>query len=247
MVPRWIKYALIVIGMLALIPPALIARARIVPKQHPRIHIIQNMDNQPKYVGQQPNLLFNDGRSMRPVVPGAIAQGDMVDDTHYAMGVVDGQWVTAFPERVKITTDFVLRGQERFEIYCMPCHGPTGVGDGIINQRAMQLLERGLPTGTTWVQAKNIHEPQIVEQPLGQVFNTITNGVRNMSGYGDQISIYDRWAIVSYIKALQESRNANPTTVPNADSLPRVVEQPAETSSGEATADQSDTDSETTP
>lgn len=247
MVPRWIKYVLITLCVLALVPPALIARARLVPKKHPRIHIIQNMDNQPKFVGQQPNLLFNDGRSMRPRVAGTIAQGDMVDDTHYALGVHEGEWVTAFPKQIKITTDFVRRGQERFEIYCLPCHGATGTGDGIINQRAMQLMEQGLPSGTTWVQVKNIHEAQIVEQPLGQIFNTITNGVRNMAGYANQINIEDRWAIVAYVKALQESRNANPATVPNADSLPRVVEQPPAASSDEESAKKSDTDSEATP
>ncbi len=247
MVPRWIKYTLIVLFMLALIPPALIARARIVPKTHPRIHIIQNMDNQPKYVGQQPNLLFNDGRSMRPTVAGTISQNDMVDDTHYAMGIVDGQWATTFPGQLKITTDFVLRGQERFEIYCMPCHGAAGAGDGIINQRAMQLLEQGLSTGTTWVQVKNIHEPQIVEQSLGQTYNTITNGVRNMAGYGDQIGIEDRWAIVAYVKALQESRNANPATVPDADSLPRVVEEAPASDDADTNADQGDADAEVAP
>ena len=83
----------------------------------------------------------------------------------------------------------------------------------MINQRAMDLVNLGL-NGTTWVQPKNMHEQLIREQPVGQTFNTITNGVRNMSGYAAQIPTEDRWAIVAYVKALQRSQAADLNDLP---------------------------------
>ena len=114
----------------------------------------------------------------------------------------------------------LLRGQGRFNIYCSPCHGAGGFGDGLVHHRANQLVETGV-NGTSWVAPKNLHEDAIKAQPVGQLFNTITNGVRTMSGYGSQITTEDRWAIVSYLKALQLSQDADPSMVSNAESLPR--------------------------
>ena len=168
------------------IPFALAAMARAVPSSHTRIHIIQDMDNQPKFRAQHANPLFADGRAMRPVVAGTVAQGQLEADDHYNRGVVDNDWATTFPPQVQVNLDLVYRGQDRFNIYCTPCHGYAGYGDGMINQRAMDLVNLGL-NGTTWVQPKNMHEQLIREQPVGQTFNTITNGVRNMSGYAAQI------------------------------------------------------------
>lgn len=195
------------------IPFALAAMARAVPSSHTRIHIIQDMDNQPKFRAQHANPLFADGRAMRPVVAGTVAQGQLEADDHYNRGVVDNDWATTFPPQVQVNLDLVYRGQDRFNIYCTPCHGYAGYGDGMINQRAMDLVNLGL-NGTTWVQPKNMHEQLIREQPVGQTFNTITNGVRNMSGYAAQIPTEDRWAIVAYVKALQRSQAADLNDLP---------------------------------
>ena len=195
------------------IPFALAAMARAVPSSHTRIHIIQDMDNQPKFRAQHANPLFADGRAMRPLVAGTVARGQLAADDHYNRGVVDNDWATTFPPQVQVNLDLVYRGQDRFNIYCTPCHGYAGYGDGMTNQRAMDLVNLGL-NGTTWVQPKNMHEQLIREQPVGQTFNTITNGVRNMSGYAAQIPTEDRWAIVAYVKALQRSQTADLNDLP---------------------------------
>jgi mono/diheme cytochrome c family protein len=201
---------LIVLGS---VPFALAAMARAVPSSRTRIHIIQDMDNQPKFRAQHANPLFADGRAMRPPVAGTVARGRLEADDHYYRGVVDNGWSTTFPPQVQVNLDLVHHGQDRFNIYCTPCHGYAGYGDGTVNERAMELVNLGR-NGTTWVQSKNMHEQLIREQPLGQTFNTITNGVRNMSGYAAQISTEDRWAIVAYVKALQRSQTADLNDLP---------------------------------
>ncbi len=192
----------------AAVPPALIAQARAVRASKPRVHLIQDMDNQPRFEAQHANALFADGRAMRPPVKGTVARGELRADDHYYRGIVGGKWATAFPAKIDVTVPLMQRGRARFNIYCQPCHGAAGYGDGIVNKRAMELLNLGT-NGTTWVAPKSIHEEQIREQPVGQIFNSITNGVRNMPPYGPQIPVADRWAIVAYVKALQRSQNAS--------------------------------------
>jgi mono/diheme cytochrome c family protein len=236
MLPKPFIYVGVMLIIVALVPPALIAWARATTSENPRIHFVQDMDNQHKLQAQQasPEVegtpLFRDGRAMRPPVQGTIARGEVGSDDHYHRGLIGGQWADRFPPQVSVDLDLVQRGQERFEIYCTPCHGKAGYGDGIVHQRAMQLL--ATPTiakGTTWVPPKSLHEEAIREQPVGQVFNTITHGVRNMAGYGAQIQLDDRWAIVSYVKALQRSQHARPSDVPDADRLPvNTVEMSSE-------------------
>ena len=100
----------------------------------------------------------------------------------------------------------------------------------MIHQRAMSLLSTpGISNGTTWVAPKSLHEELIRQLPVGQIFNTVTNGVRNMSGYAAQVPVADRWAIVAYVKALQRSQNARPTDVSDPQTLPQVdIEMSAE-------------------
>ncbi len=207
--PKVLIYGTIVVIFLAMIPPALIAWARAVNSPRTRIHLIADMDNQPKFRAQHANALFADGRAMRPPIWGTVARGQLNEDDHYYRGISNGQWAATFPPQVALTMDLLQRGRERFNIYCQPCHGLAGYGDGMVNKRAMELMNLGV-NGTTWVQPKSIHEQQIREQPVGQYFNTITNGVRNMPAYGPQIPVADRWAIVAYVRALQRSQNARP-------------------------------------
>ena len=218
--PLWITWALIVITCAATIPLALIFRARTSFSDKPRIHFIQNMDNQPKFVSQEANALFLDGRAMRPRVEGTIARSGMAGDTHLFMGVVDGDWAATYPSSITVDHDLLLRGQGRFNIYCSPCHGAGGFGDGLVHHRANQLVETGV-NGTSWVAPKNLHEEVVKQQAVGQLFNSITNGVRTMAAYRSQISTEDRWAIVAYMKALQLSQDADPSMVSNAETLPR--------------------------
>jgi mono/diheme cytochrome c family protein len=192
----------------AAIPPALIAQARAVRSKKPRIHLVQDMDNQPRFEAQHANALFADGRAMRPPVEGTVARGELRADDHLYRGISGGAWATTFPATIDVTMQLMERGRQRFNIYCQPCHGAAGYGDGIVNKRAMELLNLGT-NGTTWVAPKSIHEQQIREQPIGQLYNSITNGVRNMPPYGPQIPVADRWAIVAYVKALQRSQNAS--------------------------------------
>jgi mono/diheme cytochrome c family protein len=217
-VPKFLIYGMLGLIVLSLIPPAAIARRRSVTTTQRRIHFVQDMDNQRKFRAQHANALFADGRAMRPLVEGTVARGELAEDDHYERGVTGEQWATTFPARVTLDMALVRRGRERFDIYCTPCHGSAGYGDGIVNQRAMELVNTGT-NGTTWVQPKSVHEAEIRDQPVGQLYNTITNGVRNMAGYASQIPVHDRWAIVAYVRALQRSQSARPSDVPDADTL----------------------------
>lgn len=240
--PRGFFYAAIVATSAALIPPALIIKARSVPRDSRRIHLIQNMDNQPKYKGQQQNILFRDGRAMRQPVPGTVARSQMIGDTHFYLGTVGGEYATTFPSQINVDIDLLERGRNRFMIYCLPCHGVTGEGDGLVNGRAMMLLN--LPNtnnGTTWVQPKNLQEESIADQPVGQIFYTISNGKNNMASYAAQIPVEDRWAIIAYVRALQVAGDASDESIPGADSLPekRIVleEDTVETKSSDGEED----------
>ena len=206
-----------VVITVAMIPLALAATARSMSTKKPRIHFVLDMDNQPKFRAQHSNDLFLDGRAMRPPVAGTVSRGNLNEDSHYNLGVVNDAWATSFPAQVRVDMDLLQRGRARFNIYCTPCHGYAGYGDGMVNQRAQQILENSDPNivkGTTWVQPKSIHEQLISEQPIGQLFNTITNGVRTMSGYAAQIPLADRWAIVAYVIALQRSQDADLNDLP---------------------------------
>ena len=205
--PKAIIYITLILITAAAVPPALIAQARAVHSSKPRIHFVQDMDNQPRYEAQHANPLFADGRAMRPPVAGAVARGQLGADDHFERGIVADQWAVNFPARVPVTMELMQRGRERFGIYCQPCHGAAGYGDGMVNVRAMELLNLGT-NGTVWVQPKSIHDDDVREQPVGQIFNNITNGVRTMPPYGPQIPVADRWAIVAYVRALQRSQNA---------------------------------------
>ena len=208
--PRILVYSLLVAGCLALIPPVVFARMRATPSPNRPIHIFWDMDFQPKFKTQVANPLFADGRAMRAPVQGTVGRGEAYADAHLYEGVVDGQWATALPASVPMDAATLSRGQQRFNIYCSACHGYAGYGGGAVNQRAMELVSNatGPVNGTQWVAAKSLHDETTRHQPVGQLFNTITHGIRNMAGYGAQIQTEDRWAIAAYVKALQLSQDA---------------------------------------
>ncbi|MBQ71483.1 MAG: quinol:cytochrome C oxidoreductase [Planctomycetaceae bacterium] len=214
--PRLIVFSVMLLLMLALIPPVVAARTRASVSEKRPIHIIQDMDIQAKFKAQSVNPLFADQRSMRPEVVGTVARGETLLDTHLENGVVDGAWATTMPSAIELDIDFLDRGQGRYNIYCATCHGWNGMGDGPVNVRVTELMNysEGPPDGTAWTQVRNLHDPGWSEQPIGQIYNTITNGKNSMAGYGSQISIKDRWAIAVYVKALQRSQNATMQDVP---------------------------------
>ena len=215
--PRIFIFVGFILLLCLLLPPAIIARVRSTPNSNLPIHIIQDMAFQSKYKTQAVNPMFADGNTMRPPVVNAVARGETYLDAHLYDGVIDGQWANVLPSQVKMDFETLRRGQERFNIYCSVCHGISGGGNGIVNQRAMELVANtnGPVNGTVWVQAKNlVHDELVTVQPMGQLFNTITYGIRNMAGYGSQIPTEDRWAIAAYVKALQRSQNAQPSDVP---------------------------------
>ncbi len=209
--PKGLVYGLVIFVVASLVPFALIARARESKSEKTRIHIIPDMDSQTKYKAQRMNPVFGDDRAMRPQMAETIAVGDLEADDHFYRGQVDGQWARTFPSQVPVTDATMQRGQERFGIYCTPCHGQVGHGDGMINVRA-QALAQG-----TWVPPSDLTQDYIHKQPVGQLFNTITHGIRNMPAYGPQIPPEDRWAIVLYVRALQRSRAATIQDVPEAE------------------------------
>jgi mono/diheme cytochrome c family protein len=202
--PVWIKPLGLVVAFLALIPFAVIAKARVTLTGEPRIHVIRDMDNQAYYKAQSENELFADGRAMRPPVPGTVARGEAELDDHLYRGLgPDGKFVDAFPGDVKVDRALLERGRERYTIYCAVCHGHGGYGDGIIHQRAMELVNKGR-AGMEWIPPTNLHT--LPDYKAGQMVHVITNGVRNMPPYGAQVSVSDRWAIAAYVKALQRSQ-----------------------------------------
>lgn len=170
------------------------------PSQKPPIHLVPDMDTQPKYKAQGESDFFADGKTMRSPVPGTIPQGYLKEDVVYYTGKNEaGQFVINSP--VDVSLPSLKRGQARFNIYCAPCHSRTGDGQGII-------IKHG------FMPPPSFHIDRIREVKDGYIFDVISNGVRNMPSYGAQIPIKDRWAIVNYVRALQRSQNATLKDVP---------------------------------
>ncbi|MGD8453874.1 MAG: cytochrome c [Phycisphaerae bacterium] len=202
----WIVLSLVAV---AAVPPLLILRARWTPGLAPRVHIVPDMDNQPKRQAQQTSPFFADTRAMRPPVVGTVAVSEWPIDEHLQLGKKNGEWATTFP--MPLTMDVMRRGQQRFGVFCAPCHGSHGFGDGLVNSRAEALAEG------TWVTPTSFHTDEVRGRAVGELFDFITNGVRTMPAYGVQIPVPDRWAIVAYLRALQRSEQATIQDVPSAD------------------------------
>jgi mono/diheme cytochrome c family protein len=161
--------------------------------KQPPLEIFPDMDRQAKLRPQQPNLTFANGRSSQEPVPGTVARGDHYELNEINTGRIPGttNFVASIP--VPVTEALMARGQQRFNIYCLPCHDPQGTGNGIVKKHG-------------YASVRSLHEKPVVIQPDGEIFNTITYGNKTMFPYGSQISVEDRWAIVAYVRALQRSR-----------------------------------------
>jgi len=159
----------------------------------------QDMHDQPKYIPLRQSAFFGDERSARPLVPGTVARGQERADRLLYTGKENSADSTVFP--FPIDERVMARGQERFNIYCSPCHGQTGMGDGMVVRRGF----RRPPT---------FHQDRLRNVPVGQLFDVITNGFGAMPDYAAQIRVEDRWAIIAYVRALQLSEHATMADVP---------------------------------
>jgi hypothetical protein len=159
----------------------------------------QDMHDQPKFFPQRGTSLFVDGRSVRPQVANTVARNQLHGDSYFYTGLVNGKEGDGMP--FPVTMQVLERGQERYNVYCTPCHSRVGNGIGMIVQRG-------------YAKAGSFHSQRLETAPLGHFFNVISNGYGSMPDYSSQVTPADRWAIVAYIKALQLSQNATQADVP---------------------------------
>ncbi|MFN8093781.1 MAG: cytochrome c [Vicinamibacteria bacterium] len=159
----------------------------------------QDMHDQPKYRPFRRSEFFADQRSARPFVQGTVARGSLREDAVYFTGKSGSDFVAELP--VKVTPALLARGQERFQIFCSPCHGRTGRGDGMIVQRGFKA-------------PSSYHVDRLRAMPVGYFYDVITNGFGAMADYSAQVPPADRWAIAAYIRTLQYSQYAPAADVP---------------------------------
>ena len=178
-----------------------------------------DMQDQPRYRAYKKSDFFSDNRSSRNLPEGTVARGFLKDDKAMHTGKIDNPnlnvqvetttdasgntLVSSFPNDidefpVPVTKELVDRGQDRYNIYCIVCHGPVGSGDGMI-------VRRGFPQPPTY------HDDRLRNAPVGHFFDVMTNGWGKMNSYSDKLSAADRWAVVAYIRTLQVSQNPEET------------------------------------
>jgi mono/diheme cytochrome c family protein len=157
------------------------------------------MHDQPKFIPLRESTFFADDRSARPQIAGTVARGQLRDDSPYFTGKSNGQDVAEFP--IAVDADTMARGRERFEIFCSPCHGRTGFGDGMVVRRGYR-------------HPPSYHDERLRNAPIGHFFDVMTNGFGAMPDYASQVKVEDRWAIAAYIRALQLSEHATVNDVP---------------------------------
>ncbi len=191
------------------------------PATRPPIEVFPDMDHQAKYKAQAESKFFADGRADRPMPAGTVPFGrDTIekhdkdgkvyfadpdflkaDDAHYAGKNADGTFVRTIPAGIEVTRELIVRGQERYQIYCAPCHGALGDGNGITKSYGM-------------VATPTYHDDRLRTMADGEIFNTITAGKNTMFSYADKLSSDERWAVVVYVRALQRAHNAKLDDVP---------------------------------
>jgi mono/diheme cytochrome c family protein len=159
----------------------------------------QDMHDQPKLEAYESSDFFVDGNAMRPIPEGTVARGQLNDDELLHAGRVNGQIADVMP--FPVTRQLLDRGRERFNIYCSPCHGESGLGNGMVVQRGYRV-------------PPSFHTDALRSRPIGHYFDVMTNGFGAMPDYRAQVLPEDRWAIAAYIRALQLSQRAAVGDVP---------------------------------
>lgn len=174
----------------------------------PPIEMWPDMDHQAKYKPQAESKFFADGRADRAIPAGTVPRGHGIaanadylraDDALYAGKNDDGSFVRGFP--VEVTRELLTRGQDRYQIYCAPCHGAVGDGNGITKSYGM-------------VATPTYHDARLRDMAEGEIYNTISVGKNTMLSYADKLSPDDRWAVVAYVRALQRAAHATIDDVP---------------------------------
>jgi mono/diheme cytochrome c family protein len=159
----------------------------------------QDMHDAPRYEAYEASATFADNRASRVAPAGTVARGWLRDDEALYTGKINGETVDQFP--FPIDAPLLARGQQRFNIYCTPCHGKLGDGQGMVVQRGLR-------------QAASYHQDRLRQEKLGYFYDVITNGFGAMQGYAEQIPVRDRWLIVAYVRTLQLSQHASVDDVP---------------------------------
>jgi mono/diheme cytochrome c family protein len=168
--------------------------------EDPPVHLQRNMFTQDKGKAQRESDFFADKRAMRPIDPETVTTTAPIEPTAFYTGKdQSGQFVTRWPAGVTVDQELLNRGQERFNIYCAPCHDRTGSGNGLVMEHVKRL-------GAVWV-PKSYYDESVLKEPVGQLFDVISHGKNTMPSYGYQVPVRDRWAIVAYVRALQRSQN----------------------------------------
>lgn len=164
----------------------------------------QRMYDQEKYEPHEASPFFQDGLSARPPVEGTVARGELRLDDHYWRGRVNGELATTLPPAIPFDRQLLERGRQRYDIFCSPCHGRTGMGNGMVVQRGLK-------------QPPSFHEERLREAAIGYFFDVETNGFGAMYSYASRIPVRDRWAISAYVRALQFSQRAEFDRLPTED------------------------------
>jgi len=162
----------------------------------------QDMHDQPKYPPLRESSFFGDGRSARPLVSGTVARGHLREDALLETGKIGNIDADVFP--FAVDAQVMARGRERFNIYCSPCHGRTGRGDGMVVQRGFR-------------HPPSYHIERLRMAPAGHFVDVMLNGFGAMPDFYDRIDARDRWAIAAYIRALQLSEHATIADVPASE------------------------------
>lgn len=166
-----------------------------------------SMENQPKLRPQSESKFFADGRSDRLPPAHTVPRGMLREDEHLFRGKdASGAFAASIPASLTVDMKFLERGRNRFEIYCAPCHGAAGDGQGITSKYGMGAVSAN----------GNYHADRLRTMPDGEIFNTITNGKNTMQPYADKLAPEDRWAVVAYVRALQRAQQGTAADVTDA-------------------------------
>ncbi len=204
--PRILIYIGVLLTALALLPLGWLAISAATDSPSPRLQVVWDMDSQPRPLAQSASTFFDDGRTARKPVDGTVSRDENPVVGARETGRVGEEWVSDFPVTVDLAT--VERGRDRYDIYCAPCHGLAGRGDGPVARRASERGE------AAWAAPTDLSSAPVAARPTGELYGIIRDGIRNMPSYAAQIPVDDRWAIVAYVRALQRSARADLDDVP---------------------------------
>lgn len=197
------RYVYIFTGLVVVLAVSVLGfRGSITTK--PPLEVFPDMDRQAHLRPQSASAFFADGRADRPLPAGVVARGELRADDHLYLGKDStGKFAVGIPASIKVDAQLLARGGERYAIYCAPCHGAIGDGNGITKQYGM---------GAT----PSYHDDRIRNMAEGELYHVITNGKNNMLSYADKLVPQDRWAVVAYVRALQRAKLGTAADVPAA-------------------------------